>query len=194
MRVGVSAVLASAVLGLGLPGLAVGSQSATSTSESQPFLIGVSDVISVSVWKYPELSAKIPVAPDGMISLPLVGDVEAAGKKTAQLRAELTHLYEGFVTAPAVSVVVEEIRSRKVYILGEVASSGDYDLLLPTTVMQALALAGGLTDFARKEEVVVLRRKDGKDERIVINIKGIQNGKGLEDNILLVPGDTVIVP
>ena len=160
----------------------------------EAFHIGVSDVLTISVWKNPELSAQVPVRPDGMIALPLVGEVQAAGLKPDQLRQELNAKFASFVTAPTISVVVNEINSMKVFIVGEVRSPGSYDIIQPTRLMQALAMAGGLSEYADKKDVVVLRQEGSSEKRMIVNVKGVTTGKQLADNILLQPGDTVIVP
>lgn len=158
------------------------------------YVIGVGDVLSVSVWKNSEVSVTVPVRPDGMISVPLVGDVSVAGQTPAQVRAELTRRFDEFLTAPAVSIVVDEITSRRVFVVGEVGSSGVYDILQATKLMQVLAMAGGLTEYAKKDQVIILRDVDGQDRRIEVSIKAIESGRRADDNILLQPGDTIIVP
>lgn len=159
-------------------------------AELQPYVLGVSDVVSISVWKNPELGITTPVRPDGIVSVPLVGEIQAAGKAPSVIRAELAQRFSEYVTAPGVSVVVTEIHSRKVYVMGEVNQSGAFDLFQPMRLIQVLALAGGFTEFAKKDEVVILRGQT----RLVVSIKAVSSGRRLEDNILLEPGDTVVVP
>jgi polysaccharide export outer membrane protein len=159
------------------------------------FQLGVADVVRIDVWKQEELSVSVPVRPDGLISLPLVGEVEAVGKRPAELQDELTTRFEEFVAAPAVSVTVEEINSMKVYITGRVASPGAYDIVRPTRLLQALALAGGTTEFARRGRVVLLRDlQDGSRERYEIDLKAVTTGRDTDFDVLLVPGDTIYVP
>ena len=162
--------------------------------ETGAYLIGVGDVLTVSIWKNEELTVTLPVRPDGRISLPLVGEVEVAGRTPDAVRELLTTGFEEFITSPGVSVVVEEINSRKIFIMGEVEAPGVYDLIQPTRLLQALAMAGGLTEFAKKDQVVVLRDVGGTEQRTVVSIKDIQSGKGLDANMRLEPGDTIIVP
>jgi polysaccharide export outer membrane protein len=162
--------------------------------EAGSYVVGVSDVLAIVVWKNQELSVTVPVRPDGRISVPLVGEVEAARRTPAELEEILTEAFEEFVTSPAVSVVVQEINSHRVFIMGEVNSSGTYDIIQPTRLLQALAMAGGLTDFAKKDKVILLRDVDGEQQRTTLSIKDVQAGKSLADNILLRPGDTIIVP
>lgn len=162
---------------------------------SDAYAIGIGDILEISVWKNPELSTTVPVRPDGRISVPLLNDVRAAGLTPLALRQTLTEGYKEYVTAPGVSVVVKEIHSRKVFVTGEVANPGAYDLQPRTKLMQALALAGGLTPYAKKKVVVLRDGRDGKtDRRYEIDISAILSGKRPGDNLLLQPGDTVIVP
>jgi polysaccharide biosynthesis/export protein len=159
------------------------------------YAIGVGDVLEISVWKNPDLSVTVPVRPDGRISVPLLGDVQAAGVTPLALKTLLTNGYRDYVTAPGVSVVVKEVNSQKIFVTGEVAKPGAYDLRARTKVMQALAMAGGLTAYA-KQRVVVLRDGQGKgsDRRIEVDLGAIVSGRHPEENITLQPGDTLVVP
>lgn len=190
-----------AVFALGLAALAQAADAVVRTEEDAPnaYAIGIGDVLEISVWKNPDLTTTVPVRPDGRISVPLLGDVQAAGMTPLALRQILTDKYKEFLTAPGVSVVIKEIHSRKVFITGEIATPGAYDLPPRAKLMQVLAMAGGLTPYA-KGRVVVLRDRsedgegDGKDRRYEIELKGILSGRRLDDNILLQPGDTLVVP
>ncbi len=168
--------------------------------ESQPrpgpdFRLGLGDVVRIDVWKQPELSVSVPVRPDGLISIPLVGEVVAKGLTPAELRDLLAERFEDFVTAPAVTVVVEEIHSMKVYLTGRVAQPGAYDIVQPTRVLQALALAGGPAEFAKVGKIVVMRElPDGERERYEVDLRAITSGKSLEQDFFLKPGDTIYVP
>lgn len=170
------------------------------SSELEPsnlkvYRLGVGDVVTVSVWKNEDLGAVVPVRPDGRITVPLVGEIAVAGKTPMEVQAMLTAKFREYVTAPAVSVVINQINSWKVYILGEIRAPGEFDIIRPTRLVQALAMAGGFTEFANKNEIVVLRgRSDGGEERMVLSVKNITSGKTLSDDILLRPGDTIIVP
>lgn len=167
----------------------------TDVDPPNAYSIGPGDVLEISVWKNPELTSTVPVRPDGRISVPLLGDVQAAGLTPLALKQTLTDGYKEYVTAPGVSVVVKEIHSRKIYVTGEVATPGVYDLQPRAKLMQALALAGGLTPYAKGRVVVLRDNGDGKkDERREIEIGAIISGKKPEDNLLLQPGDTLIVP
>ncbi len=158
------------------------------------YIIGVGDMLKVSVWKNEDLQAEVPVRPDGRISVPLVGEVHVAGLTPLEVQSLLTERYTSFVTAPSVSVLVTQVNSRKVFILGQVKQSGAFDILQPTNVMQALAMAGGISEFAKTNKIVVLREVNGVKKRWQVNIDAIASGKRPQDNMLLEPGDTIIVP
>ncbi len=188
----VAAALTVAVPGAGQTGPERGEAPAGGTTD---YRIGVGDVLRISVWRNPELGATLPVRPDGRLSLPLVGEVEVAGRTPEALREALGESFSRFVTAPAVSVVVEKINSLRVFVTGEVREPGVYDILQPTKLMQALAMAGGLTEYAKKDRVVILRDLGaGGDQRIEVSINDITSGKDPAGNIRLRTGDTVIVP
>ena len=159
------------------------------------FRIGVGDILKVSVWKSDELSVTTQVRPDGRISVPLIGDVVVDGLTPSELEAILTEGFAEFVTAPSVFVVVEKINSMKVFVSGNVEDPGAYDIVRPTRLLQALTLAGWVTEFAKTEGIVVLRETgDGEQQRFRVGLKAITSGKTPADNLLLVPGDTIIVP
>lgn len=159
------------------------------------YAIGVGDVVEISVWKNPELSVTVPVRPDGRISLPLLGDIQASGMTPLALKDELSLKFREFVTAPSVSVVIKEINSRKVFVTGEVATPGAYDLQPRAKLMQVMAMAGGLTPYSKGRVVVLRDSRDGKaDKRYVIELDTIISGRRPEDNIILQPGDTLIFP
>ena len=172
-------------------------------SEDDPpnaYAIGIGDVIEISVWKSPELGVSVPVRPDGRVSVPLLGDVQAAGMTPLALKEKLSHDFRKYVTAPEVSVVIKEINSRKVFVTGEVKTPGSFDLQPRAKLMQVLSMAGGLTPYA-KGKVIVLRDNresrdtgGGPDKRYEIDIRSIISGKRPQDNIILQPGDTLIFP
>ncbi len=189
-------ITATAALFALLGGPAV-AQTTTRTDQDAPnaYAIGIGDVLEISVWKNPDLSTTVPVRPDGRISVPLLGDVQAAGMTPLALKQSLTDGYKEYVTAPGVSVVVKEIHSRKIFVTGEVAHPGTFDLEQRMKLMQALALAGGLTPYAKGKVVVLRDSRDGRQEkRYEVDIKAIVKGKRPQDNILLFPGDTLVVP
>ncbi len=188
-RVSILLVLTSSVPLFGQEGV-----DHAATAQSSDYRIGVSDVLTLSVWREDQLQVTVPVRPDGRIALPLLGEIEVVGRTPMEVQAELTTGYEGFVTAPAVSLVVSEINSRKVYVLGEVRTPGVFDILRPTRLLQAISMAGGYTDFAKKDEVVVIREDNPGERRIQVSVKDITSGRKLDDNLLLLPGDTIYVP
>jgi polysaccharide export outer membrane protein len=158
------------------------------------YLIGVEDVLGVVFWREPDMTGDVTVRPDGLITLPLVGDIQAAGLRPDALREEIRKAAARFVEDPNVTVVVRQINSRKVFITGQVAQPGSHPALAPMTVMQLIALAGGLTEFADKENISVLRVEQGQTRSFKFNYKDVSKGKNLAQNIVLKPGDTVVVP
>jgi polysaccharide export outer membrane protein len=158
------------------------------------YVIGPQDVIDISVWKEPDLSRTVPVRPDGKISLPLLNDVQAAGLTPSQLASQLTTNLEKYLTGPQVTVMVAQINSKRIYILGEVNHAGLLNLLPDMTVLQALSNAGGFTPFANSKKIYVLRQRNGKQDKIFVNYKDVITGKDPAQNIILQAGDTVVVP
>jgi polysaccharide export outer membrane protein len=158
------------------------------------FVVGASDVLNINVWKEPEISQSVVVRPDGKISLPLIGEVLVSGLTPAQTQTLLANKLQSILTNPQVTVTVTEIRSRVVSITGEVVKPGAYPLLVPTTVLQLITSAGGLGQFANKKGIFVLRMVDGKQQRFPFNYSHVIKGEKPEQNILLHPGDTVVVP
>lgn len=158
------------------------------------YVIGPQDMIDVSVWKEPDLSRSVPVRPDGKISLPLVNDVQAAGMTPTQLAAQITSNLTKYMTNPQVTVIVSQINSQRIYILGEVPRAGGYTLLPDMTVLQALSDAGGFTAFANQKKIYVLRQENGKQQKFPFNYKDVISGKEPGENIALKSGDTIIVP
>ena len=157
-------------------------------------MIGAQDVLDIDVWKEAELTRSVPVRPDGKISLPLLNDVQAAGLTPTQLSEEITTELKKFITDPQVTVIVTEINSQRVYILGEMTRPGAYPLLPGMTVLQALSSAGGFTPFANMKKIYVLRNEGGKQEKFPFNYKDVVKGKNAEQNIVLKAGDQIVVP
>ena len=159
------------------------------------YVIGAEDVISVDVWKEPEMSKTVPVRPDGMISLPLVGEVKAAGYTPVQLQGVLAEAMKKMISDPLVVVVVEKIGSLSFNIVGEVNRPGYFPLTRRMTVLDAIAMAGGFKDFAKTKKVYVLRTSgNGTQERLPFNYKEVIAGKNPQQNIELQPRDTIVVP
>ena len=158
------------------------------------FVIGPEDILDINVWREPEMSRVVPVRPDGKISLPLLGEFEAAGSTAKQLEAKLVVKLDTIVTNPQVTVIVREIRSQKYSIMGEVNKPGSYPLSGQMTVLDAVAVAGGLRDFANPKKMYILRRlPNGNSQRIPVNYKAILNGDAGQ-NVELQIRDTIVVP
>jgi polysaccharide export outer membrane protein len=194
----------TAVCSIALPSLALQTSTAEASiadasSATKPhdaaYRIGSSDVLAITVWKEPEVSRSIPVRPDGKISLPLVGELQAAGRTPLQLEQDISGKLKAYITNPDVNVMVQQINSEKFNVLGRVAHSGSYPLSTDTTVLDAIATAGGFLDFAKETGVYVLRSTPGGGQkRLAFNYKDVIKGKHPEQNIKLEPGDTVVVP
>lgn len=157
------------------------------------YIIGSEDTLHISVWKEPDLTATLPVRPDGKISLPLLNDVQASGLTPMQLAADLTTRLKKYVTEPQVTVVVTQMNSQKVFLLGEVLHTGAVPLLPNMTVLQVLSTAG-FSQFANTKGIYILRTENGKQAKLPFNYKAVVKGEHMEQNILLKPGDTVVVP
>jgi polysaccharide export outer membrane protein len=181
----------SASAKLPMPAISADRQAATTDPN---FLIGAQDVLDVSVWKEPDLSRQVPVRPDGKISLPLLNDVQAMGLTPTQLAAQITAGLEKYMTSPQVTVIVSQINSQRIYILGEVGRAGAYGMLPGMTVLQALSNAGGFTAFANLKNIYILRQESGKQQKLFFNYKEVLAGKKTEQNIELKSGDTIVVP
>ena len=159
------------------------------------YVIGPEDVLSVQFWRDKDMSAEVSVRPDGIITLPLLNEVRAAGLTPDQLREELRKVAAKYVEDPNVTVTVKAINSRRVFITGNVGKVGAYPLATPTTVLQLITMAGGLLEFAKAKEVVILRTEPGGRQQVFkFNYNDVKKGKNLKQNIELKPGDTVIVP
>jgi polysaccharide export outer membrane protein len=158
------------------------------------YVIGAEDVLGVLFWREAELSGDVTVRPDGMITLPLIGDMSATGLKPEALADQVQEAASRLLTEPNVTVVVREINSRKVFITGEVGKPGAYPLTGPRTVMQLIALAGGVNEYADASNITVMRMVGTQQRSYKFNYKDVAKGKGLQQNILLQPGDTVVVP
>jgi len=188
--------------GVGAPaGPVANSASATPTasrggsSASPDFVIGPSDVLVVNVWHEPEISRTVPVRPDGKISLPLVGDLKASGYTAEQLQGNIKGELKGYISNPEVTVIVQEVKSQQVNVFGEVVKPGAYVLSKDMTVLDAIALAGGMKDFAKATKVYVLRLdKHGNRTKIPFNYKAVIKGRNSSQDIPLQARDSIIVP
>lgn len=161
---------------------------------AQTYVIGPEDVLAVQVWKEPEVSRRVAVRPDGRISLPLINDVQAAGLTPADLAQRVSRELKKYLTEADVAVVVEQVNSKKFYVMGEVARPGAYPLLENTTVLQALSAAGGFRDFARTKKIYVLKGTPPRQTRLLFDYNAVVKGKKPEQNALLEQGDTIVVP
>jgi polysaccharide biosynthesis/export protein len=170
-------------------------QQTTETEAAPSYVIGPEDVLEIAVWSNTDLSRTVPVRPDGKISLPLLHDVQASGLTPMQLRAALTSSLARFVSDPVVSVIVREVHSVKVTVIGEVKTPGRYEVRSRTTVLDVLAMAGGLSQYAARSRITVLRR-DGETTRTLpfdFDKVTVRAGTG-QSNFCLQPGDIVVVP
>jgi polysaccharide export outer membrane protein len=158
-------------------------------------VIGANDVLLVNVWKEPDISHSVPVRSDGKISLPLVGELQAGGQTPRQLEQEITKRLQSYISEPEVTVIVTASNSQKVNLMGMVSRPGAYLLTRSTTVLDAIAMAGGFKDFAKQKSIYVLRQApDGTQKRIPFNYKEVIKGKNPDQNIPLQAGDTLVVP
>jgi polysaccharide export outer membrane protein len=164
-------------------------------TDDPTYTIGPEDVISVAVWKEPDVSnSAVPVRPDGMVSLPLLGDVQAAGKTPTQLADDIAIRLKKYIEEPRVNVVVTGMNSRRIFILGEVNHPGPTGMSANMTVLQAISAAGGPTAYANTKKIAVLRNEQGKQTKYLFNYKEVIKGNNQDQNIQLKPGDTIVVP
>ena len=171
-----------------------GAGAAMAPPDKDTYPLGPDDLLEISVWKEPELTKQLAVRPDGMISYPLIGEIKVAGLTVKQLQTEIHRRLEKFISDANVTVILLKSQGYKVYVTGKVNKPGEFLVGRPTSVMQALALAGGLTPFAAPGSIVVLRKVGGKEEVFPFNYKTVSKGESLEQNRTLLPGDVVVVP
>jgi polysaccharide export outer membrane protein len=167
---------------------------ANGITDQEEYRIGPEDILQIFVWKNETLSRLVSVRPDGKISLPLLGDVQASGQTARELRDTLVKRYVEFIASPEISVIVNEVKSIKVSVIGEVPKAGRYELKSRTTVLDMLAMAGGFGQFASRSRVFVLRPEAGKMKRIPFNFNKAVSEGGEQENFYLQPGDIVVVP
>lgn len=163
-------------------------------TDDPEYIIGADDVLEIGVWKEPDISRSVPVRPDGKISLPLLNDVQAAGLTPVQLQGKITDGLKKYITDPRVTVIVSQINSRRVYVMGEVLRPGPISMLPDMTVLQALSAAGGFSQFAKLKGIYVLRYEKGRQITFPFNYKEVIRGYRGQQNMVLKPGDTVVVP
>jgi len=167
---------------------------AASHPDVADYKIGAGDSLQLFVWKEPELTREVTVRIDGKISVALLGDILAAGRSPGELADEVTRGLSRFVSTPTVTVSVNQPRSTRFFVLGMVSRSGEFAMTSPTTVVQALAVAGGLREYAKTDSIVVLRQEGGKSTFLPVNYKRLMSDRDASQNISLRPGDTLLVP
>jgi len=172
----------------------VSEASAQAPAQDSSYRIGPNDILNIFVWKEAELTRDVTVMPDGKITYPLIGEITAQGLTASELKKAIADRLQNFVTAPEVTVVVKESRSQVVYAIGKLTRPGPIALAPGMTVMQALSAAGGFTEWADTKNILIVRREGGKETQLRFNYKEFTSGEKLEQNILLKPGDTVVVP
>ncbi len=171
------------------------SSAQTETDQSKPYRIDRGDILEIVTWKEPDFSREdILVRLDGKISFPLLNDIQAAGKTPTELKQRIEAGLAEYVTAPNVTVTIQNAASQRFYILGEVQNTGEYPLTKDLTVLQAFALAGGFTEWASKKEIILFRRENGKEKVIQINYRDIVKDKDFSQNVKIEANDTIIVP
>jgi polysaccharide export outer membrane protein len=163
-------------------------------AQDDGYRIGPEDVLEISVWKEDALKKEVLVRPDGEISFPLAGDLKVAGRTVTEVREELSKRIAKYIPDPVVSVLVSRVASNKIYVIGRVAKPGDFAAGRYVDVLQALAMAGGLTPFADEKAIKVIRKSGGKDVVLPFDFRAVSRGENLEQNIVLQGGDVVVVP
>lgn len=193
MRTVMAAVMA-AVLACGLAGPAA-AQAPRPQSSGPAYLIGAGDGLQLFVWKEPELTRDLTVRLDGKITVPLLGDVQAAGRTPEQLSSDIGTGLKRFLAAPQVTLAVKDANAGRFYVIGRVARPGAYPLAGRTTVLQALALSGGLVEFAKAERILIVREDQGAENMVIVNYKKLEAGTEIsQNNVVLRPGDTILIP
>ena len=168
-------------------------ETATETDDNY-YKIGKGDLLEIIAWKEEDFSREVFVRMDGKISFPLLDDIQAAGRTTMEVKKEIETKLKEFIDNPIVTVILKSPMSQKFYILGEVLKTGEYQLVKKLTILQAFALAGGFTEWASKNEIILLRHENGVDKIIRVNYKNIIKGKDLSQNVSIKINDTIIVP
>jgi polysaccharide biosynthesis/export protein len=167
---------------------------AQSESSASHYLIGANDLLNIFVWKETDLTQDVTVMADGRITFPMIGEVMAKGLTVTELKEIIKEKLKNYISNPEVTVVVRESRSRKIYTIGKVTHPGPYDLAADMTALQALSAAGGFTEWAETKSIMIVRRDKNKDTMFRFNYQDFISGKNLEQNIVLQPNDTIVVP
>lgn len=184
--------MASLAMGCTGAGAPIPAEPAAGTREA--YVIGIPDILKIVVWRNPELSVEVPVRRDGMISVPLVDDVQAEGLTPQELKEVLTEALAEYVTAPDVTVIVQQTNSHTVTVVGGVARSGQIPLTRQMRVVEAIATMGGFNAWAKKDRIKVIRKNGNETVEYVFSFGAFASGKAPDSNLLLRPGDTVVVP
>lgn len=158
--------------------------------DSTSYKVGPADILNIRVWDEPQFSGPVSVQQNGNITLPLIGDLKAGGETPVHIEAEITKALTKYIVRPLVTVTVQEVGSRRYYMVGQIGRPGEYPLIVPTTILEAISKAGGPLEFANTKKIYVLRG----DKRIPFNWKEVLKGKHMDQNILLKPGDTIVIP
>jgi polysaccharide export outer membrane protein len=169
------------------------SQTPATPSMTDSYVIGASDVISVAVFKEPTMSNSLLVRPDGMISMPLLGDIKASGKTPLQLADEIAIKLKRYVQDPNVTVILNQMNSKRVFLIGEIGKTGPIEMTPGMTLLEAIATGGGLSQYANAKKIYILRTEAGKQQKIPVQYKQVLKGD-LSLNLILNPGDTIVVP
>ncbi|MBI4695903.1 MAG: polysaccharide biosynthesis/export family protein [Gammaproteobacteria bacterium] len=164
------------------------------SDEARQYQVQPGDVLTVAVWKEKDMTMDVLVRPDGKFSFPLGGDLQAGGRATTEIQAELVKKIGAYIPDAVATVLVKEIAGNKAYVIGKVNRPGPFVMNNDTDVMQALSIAGGTATFAGLKDIVILRRQSGQLTAISFNYDQVQSGKNLQQNIVLLPGDVVVVP
>lgn len=167
---------------------------ASGPAADAPYTINPGDLLSITVWKEPDLQRQVLVRPDGSFSFPLAGDISALDKTVEQVRGELAQRLSKYIPDPVVTVATEQIQGNKVFVIGQVNRPGEFIASTVLDVTQALAMAGGFTPFAQKNEIKIMRRINGVSQAFTFDFGDIEKGRRLEQNVVLRPGDTIVVP
>jgi len=174
--------------------LLLGGETVMAQAPESSYRIGPNDVLNIFVWKEADLTRDVTVMPDGNITYPLIGEITAQGRTATEIKKTITDKLQNYVTAPEVTVIVKESRSQVIYTVGKLLRPGPYPLAPGMTVMQALSAAGGFAEWADPKSIMIVRREGGKETQLRFNYKEFTSGENLQQNILLNPGDTIVVP
>ena len=163
-------------------------------AESPSYVVGPSDILNIYVWKEPELTQDVTVMSDGRITFPLIGEIMAQGQSVTALKETITEKLRAYVTAPEVTVILRESHSRRIYTVGKLNRPGAYPLAADMTVLQAISTAGGFAEWAETKNILIIRRTDKREMQLRFDYEGFIGGKKVEENIILQPNDTIVVP